>query len=149
MRDPKPGPTKGGTSRTVDVSAELGLLFDTLKADRTRDAMRRAWRPVPPWMFVTSNGTLFSHGCVRDDFLRVLKRAGLGHRDFTPHSMRHLRRPPHPQRLLGEVGPTADGPLEHRHHPGRLREVVPLHDHAGADELSGQLLGNAVGNTAG
>jgi integrase len=90
IRDPQPTRPKSAAScREVNVGRDLGAVFDAIKADRKRLALERGWRPVPPWMFVTSNGTPYSERNVERDFQRVLGKAGLADRGLTPHSMRH------------------------------------------------------------
>jgi len=88
MLDPQPGSPKGRI-RDVNVGKDLGALFDELKAERKKQALARAWRPVPPWASVTSNGTPYSQRNVLRDFSRVLRLAGLDEYEYTPHSMRH------------------------------------------------------------
>jgi integrase len=89
MLDPKPGSPKGRI-RDVQVARELGALFDDLKTDRKKDALARGWRPVPPWAFVTSNGTPYYERNALREFGRVLQLAGLEDYEYTPHSMRHF-----------------------------------------------------------
>lgn len=74
-RNPEPSSTKTGRERTVDLSAELVAVLDTLRAQRNRQALARNWHPVPPWVFVTANGTPYSERNVTHDFKRVLARA--------------------------------------------------------------------------
>src|SRR5262245_28344276 len=47
MKAPKPGPTKTGEARDVNAGCDLGAVFDQIKADRPRLALRGGWRPVP------------------------------------------------------------------------------------------------------
>ena len=142
-----PGPTKSGKSRAVNVADELGVLFDGLKADRPRLALKHAWRPVPSWMFVTSNGTPYRQGNVRTDFQRVLDLAGLAGRGFTLHSMRHTF-----ASLLILRGAKAEWIKQQMGHTSiRITLDVyadwfKLQDHAAVDGLAGALTGNVVGN---
>jgi integrase len=85
MRDPKPSSPKTGRERTVDLSAELAAMLEEIKAKRPARAMARGWRPVPPWVFVTGNGTPYSERHVTKNFKRVLTEAKLPEH-FTPHS---------------------------------------------------------------
>jgi integrase len=90
IRDPHPTGLKSKLSRRdVNVGRDLGAPFDAIKADRTRLAVERGWRPVPKWMFVTTNGTPYTERNVERDFARILGKAGLAGRGLTPHSMRH------------------------------------------------------------
>lgn len=88
MLTPKPGLTKTGRERTIDLANDLVTVLTDLKAKRAALAMARAWRPVPSWVFVTGNGTPLSERNVTRDFKRVLTKAKLPEH-FTPHSLRH------------------------------------------------------------
>lgn len=97
MRDPKPGPTKTGHARTIELSRQLVGVLDELSKGRKALALRQGWHPVPSWVFVTGNGTPYSERNVLRDFHRVLVRAGFMPKDrapgvpapFSPHSLRH------------------------------------------------------------
>jgi len=90
LRDPRPtGPKSKLSRREVNVGRDLGALFDLIKSDRKRLAVERGWRPVPNWMFVTTNGTPYSERHVERDFARILGKAELAGRGLTPRSMRH------------------------------------------------------------
>jgi len=149
MQIPKPGLTKGGKSRDVNVAADLGAIFDAIKAERPTLAMRNAWRPVPPWMFVTSNGTPYSQRFVLKDFGRVLKRAKLADRGFTPHCMRHSFAALHV--LAGKSATWLQQQMGHASVKVTLDvygKWFKLQDHAAADALGSTLLGNTAGNRA-
>ena len=93
MRAPKVGATKTGRVRTVDLSQQLVAVLAEIKAKRPALAMARGWRPVPPWVFVTRNGTPYGQRNVLRDFDRVLVKAGMMQKDapppFSPHALRH------------------------------------------------------------
>jgi integrase len=92
-RTPTPGATKTGRTRTVDLSAQLIAELGKIARERAGRAMAAGWRPVPPWVFVTSTGTPYSQRFVQRDFGRVLVAAGLTQpgepAPFSPHSLRH------------------------------------------------------------
>ena len=88
MLDPKPSLTKTGRARKVDLADELAAVLGPIKAERSALAMARGWRPVPPWVFVTSNGTPYSQRFVNKDMKRVLEKAKLPDH-FSPHCLRH------------------------------------------------------------
>src|SRR5206468_8090290 len=67
MRNPQPSATKTGRERTVDLSTDLTAVLTDLKAQRPSLAMARKWRPVPPWVFVTRNGTPYAERNVNKD----------------------------------------------------------------------------------
>lgn len=93
MRTPDPGATKTGRARVVDLSHQLGAVLARIKAERPGLAMARGWRPVPPWVFITGNGTPYAQRNVLRDFDRVLVEAGLMRKGepppFSPHALRH------------------------------------------------------------
>ncbi len=93
MRDPHPGVTKTGHARVVDLSQQLVAVLADIKARRPALAMAQGWRPVPPWVFVTGNGTPYSQRNVLRDFDRVLLKAGFMKKGepapFSPHCLRH------------------------------------------------------------
>jgi integrase len=87
-RNPEPGPTKNRKGRVVDLSTRLtGVLREIIKA-RPALAMEQGWRPVPPWMFITTNGTPNSQSNAFRAFKRILTKAKLPSH-FSPHSLRH------------------------------------------------------------
>ena len=149
-RVPVAGPTKSGKVRFVDVGSDLGMLLDRLQAERPRLALKHAWRPVPPWVFVTSAGHPFDHAAVHRDFVTMVQRAGLGSTGFSPHSMRHSfaswhiargRNAKWVQQQLGHatIGITLD----------LYADSFKLSDAQAADTLGTALLGNTVGNSRG
>src|SRR5437899_2365117 len=93
MRQPRPGATKTSRARVVDLSQQLVGELSKIKTARPALAMSRAWRPVPPWVFVTTNGTPFGQRNVLRDFDRVLIKAGFMKKGepapFSPHCLRH------------------------------------------------------------
>ena len=150
MQHPTPGPTKSGKTRWVDVAAELGTVFDRLKAERPKHAMLQAWRPVPPWMFVTSGGHPFNQSNLWKNFHRMLRLAGLADTGLSPHSMRHSfacwhiargRNAKWLQQQLGHASITITYDV--------YGDWFRLHDAEAADDLAAGLLGNRIGNTGG
>ena len=147
MQHPTPGPTKSGKTRWVDVAADLGSLFDRIKAERPKRALRHAWRPVPPWIFVTSGGCPFDQSNVGKNFHRMLRLAGLAGTGLSPHSMRHSfacwhiargRNAKWLQQQLGHASITITYDV--------YGDWFRLHDAEAADDLAAGLLGT-VGNT--
>jgi integrase len=88
MLNPEPTPPKSGKSRQVDAGARLCAILDGLSEERKPLAVAKGWRPVPPWAFVTRNGTPINQRFVEKDFRRVCEQAKLPDH-LTPHSMRH------------------------------------------------------------
>jgi integrase len=86
---PTCGPPKGGRTRIVDVSDDLGHLLDQIASARPRLALQHAWRPVPFWVFITRHGRPLDQAVVAKEFQRILTRAGLAHTGFSPHALRH------------------------------------------------------------
>lgn len=147
MTHPEPGPTKNGKARDVNIGSELGAVFDAIKAERPKLALRRAWRPVPPWMFTTVNGTPYSQRYVTRDFKRLVGLAGLAARDFVPHSMRHTFASLHilagksPKWLQQQMGHASI-----RITLDTYADWFKLQDHEAADALAAALVGNSAGN---
>jgi integrase len=79
---------KSGEGRTVHLSRQLAETLRRLQNVRKAEALRRGWRELPPWMFVTPRATRFDPHNVRHAFGRVLSKAKLP-LHFTPHSLRH------------------------------------------------------------
>ena len=76
MLKPEPTSPKSGKSRQVDAGARLCTILAGLSDERKSLAMAKGWRPVPPWAFVTRNGTPFNQRFVEEDFRRVCEKAG-------------------------------------------------------------------------
>lgn len=66
-------------------------LSDTLKAllfERKKETLRKGWGDVPPWVFITTDGTLLNEGHLRDRmWYKLLTKAGLRH--IRLHDLRH------------------------------------------------------------
>lgn len=140
---PVVGPTKGGRERQVDVCADLRAVLDQIASDRPKLALRHAWRPVPPWTFITGNGTVFSQRAVRTDFRHMLQLAGLGDTSLTPHGMRHTFTREHVQRRCNL--PWLQQQLGHKSIEvtiGVYAKYATVTDTAAADDLGSSLLGN-------
>jgi integrase len=88
MLNPEPTSPKSGKSRQVDAGGRLCAILSGLLDDRKSLAMAKGWRPIPPWAFVTRNGTPIGQRFVEQDFRRVCEKAKLPEH-LTPHSMRH------------------------------------------------------------
>ena len=143
------GPTKNGQCRQIDVGADLGALFDRLRADRPKLALQHGWRPIPPWTFVSVTGHVYYATAVRYDFKRWLAVAGLAHTGFSPHSMRHsfavmhIRRGVNAKWLQQQMG--------HKSISVTLDtygDWFRLSDTQAADALGAAVFGNTLGNTA-
>ena len=79
---------KSGHGRTVDMSQQLAAELRRLQVERKAETLRRGWREMPPWVFITEAGTPLDKSKVRKVFTRALKRAGLP-LHFSPHCLRH------------------------------------------------------------
>jgi integrase len=88
MRNPQPSTTKTDRQRRVDLSADLAAVLGTIQRERKAKALARNWHPIPPWVFVTGNGSPYSERNVSRDFKRVLEKAKLPDH-LTVHSLRH------------------------------------------------------------
>jgi integrase len=82
------GTPKSGCERRVDLSTQLTETLATILARRKEEKLAHGWKDMPPWLFVTTNGTPYSQRNVLRDFKAVLKRAKLP-MHFSPHSLRH------------------------------------------------------------
>jgi integrase len=83
------GPTKGKRRREVALSNRLRTLLGKVIQERPALVLKRGWRPAPPWVFVTRNGTPYGQRNVQEEFARVLTQAGLADQGFSCHSLRH------------------------------------------------------------
>ena len=79
---------KSGHGRTVDMSQSLADTLASLEMTRKQEKLKYGWSELPPWMFVTKEGTSVDPANVRRAMLRVLKVAKLP-LHFTPHGLRH------------------------------------------------------------
>ena len=77
MLDPQPSTTKTGRERAVDLSSEVVTILGAIKARRGARAMARGWRPMPPWVFVTRNGTPYSQRNVNRDFMSAFSTTSI------------------------------------------------------------------------
>jgi integrase len=147
LRDPRPtGPKSKLSRREVNVGRDLGVLFDLIKSDRKRLAVERRWRPVPNWMFVTTNGTPYSERNVERDFQRVLRQAGLANRGLSPNAMRHTFAVTHildgcnPKWLQQQMGHSSI-----KITLDTYGKWFDLQDHAQADKIGARLLRGDTG----
>ena len=112
--------------------------------------MARGWRPVPPWAFVTGNGTPYSERFVLRDFTRILHLAGLEGYEYTPHSMRHhfavfhIMRRASPKWIQQQMGHSSIKVTFDTY-----GDWFRLYDQQAADEMGAALLGPGNGNRAG
>jgi hypothetical protein len=67
MLKPEPTSPKSGKSQQVDAGARLCTFLAGLSDERKSLAMVKGWRPVPPWAFVTRNGTPFNQRFVEEE----------------------------------------------------------------------------------
>jgi integrase len=81
--------TKGKRRREVSLSNRLRTLLGKMLADRPALVLRHGWRPAPPWVFLTRNGTPYTQRNVQREFEKVLARANLAGQGFSAHSLRH------------------------------------------------------------
>ncbi len=82
------GTPKSGCARSVDLSTQLAETLGAIVTGRKEEKLRRGWKEMPPWLFVTANGTPYSQRNVLRDFKATLKKAKLP-MHFSPHSLRH------------------------------------------------------------
>ena len=122
-------------------------MLDRITAARPALALRHGWRPVPPWLLITSNGTPYRQSCVRREFHRVLRSAGLPD-TLSPHSMRRAFACAHVeakcdlvwlQRQLGHSSVKLTADLYAR----AARVTDPL----AANAYGATLVGNTAGNS--
>lgn len=79
---------KSGRGRTVDMSAQLSRALLRLAHQRKAETLRRGWPELPPWLFVTTAGTVLDPSRTLKAFKRTLRKAGLP-LHFSPHCLRH------------------------------------------------------------
>src|SRR5262249_51638298 len=79
--------TKTGQTRRTDMSQELAATLASLYTLREKQALAHGWGEVPELIFVNTNGHAHHHTRLRNQFDRIMRRAGLsGH---TPYDTRH------------------------------------------------------------
>jgi hypothetical protein len=81
---PEPTLPKSGKRSQVDAGPRLCAILDELSDERKPFAMAKRWRPLPPWAFVTRNGTPINQRFVEKDFRRTCEKAKLPNH-LTPH----------------------------------------------------------------
>jgi integrase len=79
---------KSGHGRTVDMSQSLADTLETHEQTRRQEKLKYGWAELPPWLFVTKDGTPVDPANVRRAMLSLLKKAKLP-LHFTPHCLRH------------------------------------------------------------
>jgi len=79
---------KSGHGRTVEMSQSLAGTLETHERTRRQEKLKHGWAELPPWLFVTKDGTPVDPANVRRAMLSVLKKAKLP-LHFTPHCLRH------------------------------------------------------------
>ena len=72
----------------MDISRSLADTLATHVLTRKQDKFKFGWTELPPWLFVTKEGTPVDPANVRRAMLHVLKAATLP-LHFTPHGLRH------------------------------------------------------------
>ncbi len=82
------GTPKSGHGRTVDLSQSLTDALGAHETTHARETLQYGWTGLPPWCFVTKEGTPMDPANVRRAMQRVLKAAALP-LHFTPHGLRH------------------------------------------------------------
>ncbi len=84
------GTPKSGQARVVDLSRVLVERLRRLEPGRKAETLKRGWREVPPWVFVSLVGTPVDVWKAEKVFKRVLKAATPPlPLHFSPHSLRH------------------------------------------------------------
>ena len=79
---------KSGHGRTVDISNSLAEVLKRFEMDRKAETLKKGWRDVPAWVFVSEAGTPLDGSNVRKAMTRILKKAKLP-LHLTPHCLRH------------------------------------------------------------
>ena len=79
---------KSGKSRRVDMSKQLANVLSELKHRRKIETVKKGWKKMPDWVFVSSLGTsLDINNWRRRIFDKALEKAGL--RKVRIHDLRH------------------------------------------------------------
>ena len=79
---------KSGKSRRVDMSKQLANVLSELKHSRKIETIKKGWKKMPEWVFVSSLGTsLDINNWRRRIFDKVIEKAGL--RKVRIHDLRH------------------------------------------------------------
>lgn len=79
---------KNGKSRKVDMSLQLKDALLQLKRQRLEEKLKKGWKELPTWMFITDKGTPLIEGHWRDRiFNKALEKAKL--RKIRIHDLRH------------------------------------------------------------
>src|SRR5262249_35169621 len=123
MLDPQPSTTKTGRERAVDLSSEVVTILGAIKARRGARAMARGWRPMPPWVFVTRNGTPYSQRYVNRDFKRMLVKGWTARPLLAALLAPHLRHAAPAERGEAAMGTAAAWARQHQAHDRHVRFV--------------------------
>ena len=79
---------KSGKSRRVDMSKQLANILSELKHRRKIETVKKGWKNMPEWVFVSSLGTFLDiNNWRRRIFDKALEKAGL--RKVRIHDLRH------------------------------------------------------------
>lgn len=79
---------KNGKTRRVDMSQQLTETLKALLIERKREALRKGWGELPPWVFTSETGTMLDGDNFRHRVhCKVLQKAGL--RYIRLHDLRH------------------------------------------------------------
>jgi integrase len=74
--------------RRVDMSTQLTETLKSLLVERKKETLRKGWGEVPPWVFISENGThLFPSNFRERVWYKLLSKAGLRH--IRIHDLRH------------------------------------------------------------
>lgn len=82
------GTPKNGKPRRVDMSLQLAETLKELRQQRRVETVKKGWKSVPEWVFITADGTHLDGSHWRSRvFNKALEKAGL--RRVNVHSLRH------------------------------------------------------------
>lgn len=79
---------KSGKFRRVDMSKQLTETLQRLKGERREEKLKKGWKEMPEWVFVSETGTALDSSSWRKRiFEKALEKAGL--RKIRIHDLRH------------------------------------------------------------
>ena len=82
------GTPKNGKPRRVDMPLQLTETLKELRQQRRIETLKKGWKGVPEWVFITTDGTHLDGSHWRSRvFNKALEKAGL--RRVNVHSLRH------------------------------------------------------------
>jgi integrase/recombinase XerD len=125
---------KGGRTFTLDLPLEVLTAFDRISAGRT----------TGPLFLTRDTGTRWLPADVRRHLATLVRQAGLGDVDITPHGLRRTA-----ARTLAERGVELGAIQEFlRHKDPRVTKLCYIGPDSGAGSLARQLLAGVYSNTA-